>query len=206
GGGWCMVRKLQFLPFSAISGIEWRLYEASYATGRPWPNSLWCRSRIRRSTQLGGSLRIFRIVKLGVLGFRCVSRFFSAVARELVLSHVHRREFYSSGSGAGVVVQHAAQPLAALDLTGGVEMARLWADELVRQALMIALTVIVGDEVLNGCTQRLLPEKDHTVQAGLLDAAYKSLRVGVQIGTPRWYLHGLHSSIGNHVQDLSGEQ
>ena len=68
--------KTQFLPFSAISGIEWRLYEASYATGRPWPNSLWRRSRIRRSTQLGRSFRIFRIVKLGVLGFRCVRRFF----------------------------------------------------------------------------------------------------------------------------------
>jgi hypothetical protein len=68
--------KTQFLPFSAISGIEWRLYEASYATGRLWPDSLWRRSRIRRSTQLGRSFRIFRIVKLGVLGFRCVRRFF----------------------------------------------------------------------------------------------------------------------------------
>ena len=107
---------------------------------------------------------------------------FSAVARELVLSHVHRREFYSSGSGAVVVVQHAAQALAPLDLTCVAEMARLWADELVRQALMMALAVIVGDEVLNGCPQRLLPEKDHTVQAGLLDAADKSLRVGVRMG------------------------
>ena len=32
--------KTQFLPFSAISGIEWRLYEASYATGRLWPETL----------------------------------------------------------------------------------------------------------------------------------------------------------------------
>jgi hypothetical protein len=47
--------------------------------------------------------------------------------------------------------------------------------------LMIALAVIVGDEVLNGCTQRLLPEEDHAIQAGLLDAAYKSLRVGVGV-------------------------
>jgi hypothetical protein len=53
--------------------------------------------------------------------------------------------------------------LAALDLTCVAEMARLWADELVRQALMIALAVIVGDEVLNGCTQRLLPEEDHAI-------------------------------------------
>ena len=45
------------------------------------------------------------------------------MARELVLSHVHRREFYSSGSGAVVVVQHAAQALAPLDLTCVAEMA-----------------------------------------------------------------------------------
>ena len=31
-----------------------------------------------------------------------------------------------------------------------IEVARLWADELVRQALMIALGMIMGDEVLNG--------------------------------------------------------
>jgi hypothetical protein len=67
-----------------------------------------------------------------------------------------RPEFNSSGSGAVIVVQHAAQPLAALDLTGVAEMARLWTDELVRQALVIAFIVIVGDEVLNGCPQRLL--------------------------------------------------
>ena len=40
-------------------------------------------------------------------------------------------EFDSSGSGAVVVVQHAAQPLAALDFTDVAEMARLWTDELV---------------------------------------------------------------------------
>jgi hypothetical protein len=65
-------------------------------------------------------------------------------------------------------------------------MARLWADELVRQTLVITLAVIVGDEVLNGCPQRFLPEEDHALQAGLLDAAHKSLRVSVQVGRPRW--------------------
>jgi hypothetical protein len=118
----------------------------------------------RSSTQLG---RSFRIVprKLGVLGFcACVaiSRNWAAYSRSATFIGI-RREFYNSGSGAVVVVQHAAQALAALDLTCVAEMARLWADELVRQALMIALAVIVGDEVLNGCTQRLLPEEDHAI-------------------------------------------
>lgn len=115
-------------------------------------------------------------------------------------------EFESSGSGAVVVVQHAAQPLAALDLTVVAEMARLWTDELVCQALVIAFAVIVGDEVLNGCPQGLLPEEDYAIQAGLLDAPYKSLRVGVQIRRPRWELHRLYSSVGYHAQELRGEQ
>jgi hypothetical protein len=41
---------------------------------------------------------------------------------------------------------------------------RFWADELVRQALMIALVMIMSDEVLNGCPQPLLAEEDHAIQ------------------------------------------
>ena len=64
------------------------------------------------------------------------------------------------GSGAIVVVQQAAPALAPLDLTCVIEVVRFWADELVRQALMVALSVIVGDEILNGCPQRLFAEED----------------------------------------------
>ena len=63
-----------------------------------------------------------------------------------------------------------------------VEVARLWADELARQALLIALGMRMGGEILNGCPQRLLAEEDHPLQAGLLDASYESFRVGVQVG------------------------
>src|SRR5215831_18105667 len=90
------------------------------------------------------------------------------------------RNFYSSG-GTVVVVPHVAQALAALNLARVAEMASLWADELVPQTLVIAFTVIMGDEVLNGCPERFLAEEDHAIQAGLLDAAHKSLRVGVQV-------------------------
>jgi hypothetical protein len=58
-----------------------------------------------------------------------------------------------------VVVQHAAQALAALNLARVAGMTSLWADELVRQTLVIAFTVIMNDEVLNGCPQRFLAEK-----------------------------------------------
>ena len=62
----------------------------------------------------------------------------------------HGPTFTNSGRGAVVVVQHAAQTLAPLDLTWVIEVVRFWADELVRQALMVALSVIMGDEILNG--------------------------------------------------------
>ena len=74
-------------------------------------------------------------------------------------------------------------------------MARFWSDELVRETLMMALAVIMSDEVLNGCPQRLLAEEDQAIQA-----------VGVPIGGSRWQLDGLHPSIGNHVPELLGEQ
>jgi hypothetical protein len=51
--------------------------------------------------------------------------------------------------------------------------------------LMIALAVIMSNEVLYGCPQRLLAEEDHAIQTGLLDAAHKSFRVGVQIWRSR---------------------
>ena len=78
-----------------------------------------------------------------------------------------RPEFDSSASGAIVVVQHAAQAPPSLHVACVTEVARFWADEVIRQALVIALAMIRDNEVLNGCPQRLLPEEDHAFQAGL---------------------------------------
>jgi hypothetical protein len=46
-----------------------------------------------------------------------------------------------------------AQALSALDLSRASEVAGFWTDELVPQSLMVALAVIMSDEVLNGCPQ-----------------------------------------------------
>src|SRR6516165_733575 len=110
-------------------------------------------------------------------GYAASSRHWPASSRSARLIGIPR-SFYSSG-GTVVVIQHAAQALAALNLAGVAEMASFWTDELVRQTLVIAFTVIMRDEVLNSCPQRFLAEEDHAIQAGLLDAAHKSLRVGV---------------------------
>jgi len=117
-------------------------------------------------------------------GYAASSRHWPASSRSARLIGIPR-SFYSSG-GTVVVIQHAAQALAALNLACVAEMASFWTDELVRQTLVIAFTVIMRDEVLDGCPQRLLAEEDHAIQAGLPDAAHKSLRVGVQVWRPRW--------------------
>ena len=73
--------------------------------------------------------------------------------------------FDRSGSGPVRVIQHAAQALTTLDLSAGSEVAGVWTDELVSQSLMIALAVVMSNEVLNGFPQRLLAEEDHAIQA-----------------------------------------
>src|ERR1035437_7838765 len=136
--------------FSAISGL------------RASPRIETVRSAGLRSMHLGRSFRI-EPSELRVPNFcPCTAIALRWPAHSPPATIGIRPEFNSSGSGAVIVVQHAAQPLAALDLTGVAEMARLWTDELVRQASVVAFTVIVGDDVLNGCPQRLLPEEDHT--------------------------------------------
>src|ERR1022692_4125403 len=74
------------------------------------------------------------------------------LCRDLV---AHRR-FMESCCGAIVVVQRASQALAPLDHACVSQMPRLRADESVRQALVIALGMIMRDEVLNGGPQRVL--------------------------------------------------
>ena len=50
-----------------------------------------------------------------------------------------------SSGGAVVVVQHAAQALAPLNLAFVSEVASLWADDSVRQSLVIPLAMIMDD-------------------------------------------------------------
>ena len=47
-----------------------------------------------------------------------------------------------------------------MELSHASEVAGFWTDELVSQPLMIALAVIMSNEVLNGFPQRLLAEED----------------------------------------------
>src|SRR2546425_10037629 len=80
-----------------------------------------------------------------------------------------------------VVVQRAAQALAPLDHACVSQMARLRADESIRQPLVIALDVIMRGEVVNRGPQRILSKQDHSLQAGFLDGLQESLGVRIQI-------------------------
>src|SRR6516165_4145876 len=91
-------------------------------------------------------------------GYAASSRHWPASSRSARLIGIPR-SFDSSG-GTVVVVQHAAQALAALNLACIVEMASLGADELVRQTLVIAFTVIMRDEVLNAVRNDSSPKKN----------------------------------------------
>ena len=93
-----------------------------------------------------------------------------------------------SGRGSIVVVQLATQTLTTLNRSCVSEVVPLRLDESVTQALVITFIVIVRDEVLNSRPQRTLTEEDEPFQTGFLDAAHESLRVRVQIRTPRWQL------------------
>jgi hypothetical protein len=98
-----------------------------------------------------------------------------------------RRNYFAAAAeisrrGAVVVVQHATQTLPPLDHTCFSKRAWLWADYPVGQALVVALSMVMQNELSNPCAQRALTEQDHPLQAGFLDAAYESLgrRVGVR--------------------------
>jgi hypothetical protein len=80
-----------------------------------------------------------------------------------------------SGGRPVIIVQHSAQALSPLDRTGGSQVARLWLDQAVVQALMMAFFVIMSDELGKGGPQRLFSEQNQAVQAGLLDTPDESL-------------------------------
>src|SRR5262245_60136689 len=91
-----------------------------------------------------------------------------------------------------VIVQHSTKSLKPLNRSCVSEVIPVRLDESVAQALMIAFIVIVGDEILNGCPQRIFTEQDDSVQARFLYCSNKSLRVGVQIGRPRRQFYRFH--------------
>jgi len=110
-----------------------------------------------------------------------------------------------SGRFAVIVPQDAAESLAALDLTGDAAdfLARI--DQSVVDALVIALSVIMGEERNHGGLQRLLSEEDQAMQALILKGAHETLDVGRQVGRPGWQAHSLNPNLLQRGAELLAE-
>jgi hypothetical protein len=63
----------------------------------------------------------------------------------------------------------------------------------VADALMVPLAMVVGHEVGNGAPKMALTERDHAIEALLLDRSHEALRVGVTVWRAKRRLHDPHS-------------
>ena len=84
-----------------------------------------------------------------------------------------------SGRRPIVVVQHAAQSLPLLYRTARSQVTRLGKNDSISQPLMVSFAMMVRHEISDGRLERPLSKQNHPVQAGFLDASYKSLRIRV---------------------------
>jgi hypothetical protein len=69
-----------------------------------------------------------------------------------------------SGCLTIIVVQHSAQPLAALDRSTATGASLILYDQPVAQSLVIALAMIVFHKFVDGLPQRTFSEQDHALQ------------------------------------------
>jgi hypothetical protein len=70
-----------------------------------------------------------------------------------------------SGSAAVVIPHYAAESLTARDVTGCAAHLGAWFDDPVVEPLMVSFRVIMGNELLNGVTQRSVTEENHAVKS-----------------------------------------
>src|SRR5262249_8968672 len=104
-------------------------------------------------------------------------------------------------SGRAVVVaQPPAQPLAApnVNTVGWMGLSR---DQPVAEPLMVPLSVVVCDELIEGAKQLTLAEKDQTVETLRADRAHEALRVSIGIRSLDMRLHDPHSRALNDATE-----
>src|SRR5713101_1567926 len=83
-----------------------------------------------------------------------------------------------------VVAQQPTQALSTPDLAALAPKAWFGCNELVIEALMIALRMIVGQVLVDRIIQGTFTQYHHLTQGLLLDGAYKPFTVGIQIRRP----------------------
>ena len=84
-----------------------------------------------------------------------------------------------SGRLTIIIVQHSAQPLAALDYSGTVGARPFVHDQPIAKPLMVPLAMVVRHEFADGLPQRAFSEQNHPVQTRFLDGSNEAFRVRV---------------------------
>jgi len=95
--------------------------------------------------------------------------------------------------------------LATLDLTVVVRRLRALQNQLLVEALMISLAVIVGREFERDLTQMLLAEDDELVETLAPDGGHKSLGGSVEIWAAWGQAHGLYAAVADQSAKLRCE-
>jgi hypothetical protein len=92
------------------------------------------------------------------------------------LTHASRRLSFAK-------VEQSAQPCAAADATSDCRRGgrREW-DE-IAEALVIALGMVMRDELANDDAEVALAERDDVTKAFLLDGSHEAFREGIEIGS-----------------------
>jgi hypothetical protein len=71
----------------------------------------------------------------------------------------------------------------------------LWSNQLIAPALMIPLGMIMGEVLADDLVKEPFTEHEHLLDSLFLDGAYKSLAVGIEIGTARGQEHRFYTTV-----------
>lgn len=82
-----------------------------------------------------------------------------------------------------VEAEQSTQPNATNDGTSVVRRGRVGIDEHIPDALVVALSVVVGDVLAHDVLEMTMPEGDHMIQALAPERPHEALGVGIQVWT-----------------------
>ena len=104
-----------------------------------------------------------------------------------------------------VIAEQAAQSLTTSHLPVRTADAFFRFEQRVPKPLMVALSVIMMDELSDGTAQRLLTEEDHPLQALALDRQNKPFDISVQIRRTVRQPNDVRSGVLEQIAKLCGE-
>jgi hypothetical protein len=93
-----------------------------------------------------------------------------------------------------IVAEQATEAFTPHDLTRLTTHFSLRRDEVVTDALMIPLRMIMGQILVEHVIQRVFAQHHHMMQGFLLDRAHEPFAMGIEIGTPRRSDDRLHTA------------